>query len=253
MPGKILPSLIVFQMVMQRIAQLLIVAFAAGSLLMTTLAIVGYAPWLSIPVTYGETAYPDAGIYVQLGLTVLAFGLCFFLPGNARIMRLENSHRSFSIGMNDVARAYAIAHAGDRAGLFQISSEFDGVRERLAHLREHPDLAALEPSVLEVAAQMSHLSQELADTYSDERVSRAKGFLQQRQQEVVRFNQRLEHAKQVTQELKQWLTQVELEESVAASQLQRLQDELREVLPELGMETVVPSATVVEIAPKAAE
>jgi len=57
----------------------------------------------------------------------------------------------------------------------------------------------------------------------------------------------------VTQELRQWLTQIELEESVAASQLQRLQDELQEILPEIGTETVVPSAQVVEMAPKAAE
>lgn len=253
MPGQYLPSLIAFQMIMQRIAQVLIVAFAAGALLLTLLAALGVAPWLSLPVAYGDRLFPDAGIFVQLGLTVFALGLCFFVPGNERIMRLEASHRSFAIGMNDVARAYAIAHAGDRAGLFQMSSEFDAVRERLAHLRDHPDMAALEPAVLEVAAQMSHLSQELAETYSDERVSRAKGFLQQRQQEVVRFNQRLEHAKRVTQELKQWLTQIELEESVAASQLQRLQDELHEILPEIGTETVVPSAQVVEMAPKAAE
>ncbi len=99
--------------------------------------------------------------------------LCFFLPSNARIMRLENSHRRFSIGMRDVAQAYHFAHAADREGIFQMSSEFDAVRECLAYLRDHPDLESLEPALLEAAAQMSHISRELADVYADEKVARA--------------------------------------------------------------------------------
>ena len=52
-----------------------------------------------------------------------------------------------------------------------MSSEFDAVRERLAYLHDHHDLDSLEPSVLEVAAQMSHQSRELSDIYSDEKLS----------------------------------------------------------------------------------
>ncbi len=51
-------------------------------------------------------------------------------------MALENSHRRFSPGMQDVARAHAAAHAADRTGVFQLSSEFDALRERLAYLRD---------------------------------------------------------------------------------------------------------------------
>lgn len=48
--------------------------------------------------------------------------------------------------------------------------------------------------------------------------------------------------------------EIELEESVAAAQLQRLRDELREVMPELGLETIIRTDnTVVELPPKAAE
>jgi len=67
-----------------------------------------------------------------------------------------------------------------------MSSEFDAVRERLAYLRDHPDLDSLEPQVLELAAQMSHQSRELSDIYNDEKVTRAKTFLKQRQEEAER-------------------------------------------------------------------
>ena len=133
------------------------------------------------------------------------------------------------------------------------------MRERLAYLRDHPDLSTLEPTLLEVAAQMSHISKELATVYSDDKIKRARDFLQQRQQEVELFNTRLDQAKGITTELKQWLHEVELEESVAAAQLDRLRGEMREILPELGIESVVragPTAldnSVIEMPPKAAE
>ena len=141
--------------------------------------------------------------------------------------------------------------AGDA---FRFSTEFDAVRERLAYLRDHPDLSSLEPALLEVAAQMSHISKELAEVYSDERVNRARSFLEQRQYEVDQFNSRLDHAKSVSAEFRHWLTNVELEEAVAAAQLDRLRAEMREVLPELGLETIVATDnTVTKMVPKAAE
>lgn len=58
----------------------------------------------------------------------------------------------------------------------------------------------------------------------------------------------------VSTELKHWLHEIELEESVAAAQLVRLREELKDVLPELGIETVVRADnTIVELTPKAAE
>ncbi len=155
--------------------------------------------------------------------------------------------------MSDVSRAYGAVHAADRGDTFRISSEFDAVRERLAYLRDHPDLSTLEPAVLEIAAQMSYVSKELAQVYSDERITRARGFLEQRQFELDQFNARLDQAKVASTEMKHWLHEIELEESVAAAQLDRLRDELKDVLPKLGLETVVrKDDTVVEM-PKAAE
>jgi len=243
---------------MQRLALLAFIGAALTLLAVTGMAAFGMAPWLSFEVAIGGTTYPEAGRYAQIGATVLAVLLCFFLPANARIMKLESSHRRFAIGMRDVAQAYALAHAADREGLFRLSSEFDAVRERLAYLREHPDLESLEPQVLEVAAQMSHISRELAEVYSAEKVERARDCLRQRQREVAQFNTRIDQAKQITSELKHWLHEVELEEAVAASQLQRLKDELRSILPELnedqGAEEIVrPDGTVIDLPPKAAE
>ena len=173
-------------------------------------------------------------MYAQIAVSVLMVCLVFFLPSSFRVMRLETSHRQFMIRMEDVARAYAVAHSADRAGIFHAQSEFDAVRERLAHLRDHPDLQGLEPEVLEVAAQMSRISEDLARTYSDDRVARARAFLTQRQQEIALFEERLDAAKVVHGEIRHWLHRVETDEAVARSQLERLKTEIIEIFPEFA-------------------
>ncbi|WP_244437565.1 DNA repair protein [Roseivivax isoporae] len=218
---------------MQRLAVLLIGALALVLLAYTAACLAGRADWLSMPLSFGDAVIEDAGPAIQAMMTALAVGLCFFLPTNARVMALETSHRRFHIGMQDVAHAYQVAHRADREGVFRLRHEFDSIRERMVFLREHPDLSDLEPSVLEVAAQMSHLSRELAAVYSDRNVARARDFLVQRQQEVEDFNLRLDHAKAVATEMRRWLDRVEMDEAVAEAQLARLCDELTEILPEL--------------------
>ena len=217
----------------QRLMFLTLAASGLGLLGYTLACAFGYAPWLEMTATFGGVAYPQAGPVVQIGLTALVFGFCAFLPANARIMALETSHRRFQICMEDVARAYRLSHAADRDGVFRMRSEFDSVRERMAFLRDHPDLAELEPSVLEVASQMSHVSRDLAQTYSDRSVARARDFLIQRQQEIDEFNTRLDAAKATAAEMRVWIDTVELEESVAQAQLNRLHAELSEILPDL--------------------
>ena len=240
---------------LQRLALGLIIAAAIVGPVSVGLAFAGVWPWLSLDIAWGTRPLPDAGIWVQSGLAALAVMLAVFLPANARILALETSHRRFHVAMEDVARAYHLAHAADRQGVFHLGSEFDSVRERLSYLRSHPDLDALEPALLDIAAQMSHVSRELAEVYSDARVARARDFLRQRQEEVERFNARIDTAKAVASELRHWMAQVELEESVAASQLERLRAELDAILPELGLETVAApggSADLVAL-PRAAE
>ena len=227
------------QYLMQRLSLLFFAACAAALTTATIMAALGFWAWIDLPLSYDGVPVENAGMYFQIFATVLAAGICFYLPANARILQLENSHRRFQISMDDVARAYAAVHAADRGHVFQLSSEFDAVRERLAYLRDHPDLSTLEPALLEAAAQMSHISHELAEVYSDEKIGRARAFLKQRQEEVNLFNERLDQAKAISTEMKHWLHEVELEESVAAAQLARLSEEMDEILPQLGRETTI--------------
>ncbi|MGR3500174.1 MAG: DNA repair protein [Limimaricola soesokkakensis] len=207
---------------------------AAAALAATIAATLGYLPWLQLSASFGETALPWAGMALQIFLTGLLVTLVFFLPSSGRVLSLEKSHRDFRISMDDVARAYHVAHTADRAGVFTMSSEFDAVRERLAFLRDHPDLGHLEHDVMEVAAQMGEQARNLADIYSDEKVARARKFLTQRQEDAERQQERIVEALHICRELKRWSDQVELEESVVASQLAQLDDQLRTILPELG-------------------
>jgi len=247
------------QYIFQRLAVALFAIAAVAITVSTVMAALGLWAWVELPISYAGEPVEKAGMYAQIGLTFLAVGLCFFLPTNHRVMQLETSHRQFSMNMDDVTRAYGEVHAADRGEVFQMSSEFDSVRERLAYLRDHPDLSTLEPALLEVAAQMSHISRELATVYADEKIERARNFLKERQEEVNLFNSRLDQAKGITTEMKHWLHEVELEESVAAAQLDRLRAEMREIMPELGIDRMVTAADmardsrVVELPPKAAE
>ena len=206
--------------------------------LLTFGAMVGLLPWLQFTVLMGDQVFENAGQFAQIGATLLCMMLVGFLPTHARIMALENSHRQFSLGMQDVAHAYHMAHAAERAGVFKLASEFDSVRERLAYMRRHPELGHLEPEIMEIAAQMSHTSRALAETYSDANVGRARMFLRQRQQEVATFKERLAKAQVISKELSQSLRQVAQEEAGANAQLARLRSELIGILPDpLGLDT----------------
>lgn len=220
--------------IFQFLALLTLAAAAIGMVIYTGLCIAGIMPWLEMTATFGGVAYLNAGMLIQSAVTVAIVTIAFVIPTNARIMSLENNHRSFQLKMEDVARAYHVCHTADRSGVFTMSSEFDAVRERMAYLRDHPDLEKLEPKVLEVAAQMSQQSRHLSDVYSDEKVSRARNFLRQRQEEAEKQQDRIVEALHATQELAKWAQQVELEESIVASQLSQLDERLEATLPALG-------------------
>ncbi|WP_238366189.1 DNA repair protein [Mesobacterium pallidum] len=238
MEASIRSTLWLLMALLQRAAILLLVLVTLGLIGYDVAAALGHVPWLTMGLTFGDITYPQAGMAVQLGLTALLALFCVYLPANSRIMALENSHRSFHIGMRDVMQAYARAHASDREGVFTLGAEFDSIRERIAFLRQHPDLEMVQGDVLEVAAQMSHVSRELAATYSDRNVLRARDFLIARQQEIEDFNIRIAEAKAIAVEVRQWADAVEVEEAIARSQLDRLREELMELVPELveGME-----------------
>ena len=229
-----------------RSAQAVVHMLSFGLVLLATVAMtlwclgaaIGLLPWLEFTVQAGGAVYDKAGQITQIALTLLCLMLAGFLPGQARIMALETSHRQFRLGMEDVAQAFHLAHAADRGGVFRLKSEFDSMRERLAYMRRHPDLADLEPEILDLAAQMSFLSRALAETYSDAAVGRAKLFLRQRQQELDSFRDRLTKAKAISAELQHWLQQIETEEAEAAAQLAQLRAQMAVLLSDVpGLET----------------
>ena len=145
MPFQLKSFLYLVQVLLQRLALVVFLVAALGLTALTIMAALGLAPWLEFTVHLGDTPYHGAGRVAQIAVTALAVLLCVYLPANWRMLRLETSHRRFEIGMQDVARAHAAAHAADRQDLFQLSSEFDAVRERLANLRD--DLRGLLPEL----------------------------------------------------------------------------------------------------------
>lgn len=234
-----------FQRGLQALSLFLIVTMAVALVGSSLLAALGLSPWLYLPLRFGDTVYPQAGMWLQIGVAGLFLALCFYIPANRRMVQLERSHRDFSMTMDDVARAYAISHDADRRSTFMLRSEFDAVRERIVYLRQHPELDTLEPEILQVAAQMSQQSRDIAEIYSDEKVDRAKTFLRQRQQEVERFQEQLDIATRTVKEIKRWLHEVELEEHVVQVQLDRLSKDLTDVLPQIGFQSPLGRPNVV--------
>lgn len=216
------------------LAVLLLTAVALTAMVVTLMSWAGAMPWLTLTARFGDFTYPEAGPLVQVTLTAILAMMLFFLPANLRILALERSHRQFRVSMEDVARAYHLCHTADRAGVFTLSSEFDAVRERIAWLRDHPDLQTLEADILTLAAQMSQQSHRLAEIYSDARVARARDFLRQRQEEAEAQQTRIVEAMHILREIRQWADQVEVEEAIVASQIARLDEQLQSVLPALG-------------------
>ena len=234
MSGDLRSALRMAQSSAQSVFEGLIILLALGLVAASIAAGLRVLPWPDLALSFGGAPVAHAGMWAQLSLTLLVVALTFYLPANARMAGLERSHRSFAMGMQDVAQAYRIAHANDRTGGFALSGEFDAMRARLDHLRNHPDLAHLEPELLQLAAQMSHETRELARTYSDDKVNRAKLFLQQRQEEVVALTDRLSAARRTCDELRRWVADIDAEERTAQQQIRRLEADLKEILPTLG-------------------
>ncbi|MBD3787165.1 MAG: DNA repair protein [Sphingomonadales bacterium] len=224
--------------------------FALASLGLFLASALGLIPWLSVALRFGEITLPGAGPWIEGGLAALGLVLFLYLPAHARVARLERSHRDFHIGMEDVARAYAAAHAADRQGAFALAPEFDAMRARLEHLRKHPDLGHLEPELLELAAQMSYQARDLARIYSDDKVARARSFLESRQREAQTLAEQIAVARRTCDELKRWLTDVETEERQLSDLFKLLERDLRAVLPPLGYELEEPVPANVVSLPK---
>ena len=244
--------MVVSHRVLHSVCFVLILVIGLGAMGYTAACTFGFAPWRTFTATFGDITYPQAGMIAQIVATIVLASLYFFMLSAKRILSLERSHRSFQLSMEDVARAYHICHTADRAVVFTMSSEFDAVRERLAYLRDHPDLDSLEPQAMEVAAQMSQQSRELANIYNNQKVACAKTFLRQRQEEAERQQTLIVEALHAVRDIRKWSQQVELEESVVTSQLSQLDEQLQATLPPLGYTLGKQSASIVALPQKPA-
>lgn len=220
---------------LQQFCTFVLILLALGLSGVTLAALLGAMPWIDLPMSVGGVEILHAGMIGQIALTVIVLALTGFLPANARMRRLELTSRDFHLSMNDVAQAYAFVHAADRDGTFQLSREFDTMRDRIEWMRNHPDLAGMEHDVLQIAAQMSVESRDIAEVYSSEKVDRARSFLRQRQQEVEDYRQKISMAQATVQEIKRWMQAVSVEEGLAEKQLERLQKDLAEVTDALKL------------------
>ncbi|UWQ20951.1 DNA repair protein [Jannaschia sp. W003] len=215
--------------ILQQVCTFVLALAALAMVVLTGAALAGLAPWIDLPLVIGGEPVEGAGMYVQIGFTALLLILAGFLPSNARVRRLELTNRDFHISMEDVARAYDYVHRADREGTFQLSREFDAMRDRIEWMRQHPELGELEHDVLQLAAQMSVESRELAEVYADEKVDRARSFLRQRQGEIEDYRQRISMAQATVHEIKRWMQALSVEEGLAEKQLERLQKDLAEI------------------------
>lgn len=224
-----------------RLLGTLVFLFALAALLAFCASALGLIPWLTLEARLGETALPNAGAWVQGATAALGLILVLYMPAHTRVLALERSHRRFQMDQHDIATAYRTIHAADRSGIFTLSGEFDAMRERMEWLRQHPDLDALEPELLQLAAQMSLQSRDLARIYSDEKVARAREFLRARQHEVETTQERLRIALSTCDSLRNWLTDIEAEERKTSEDFKLLERDLKAVLPALGYELEEPA------------
>lgn len=192
----------------------------------TALAFAGVLPWPEISLAYAGQPVAWAGPVLQVGVTAILVTLALSLPSARRVLRLELSHRRFEIGMDDVTRAYRAAHMADRSEIFGMVREFDAVRERYQYLRHHPELAEIDAELLTMAAQMSEQSRQLAETFSDAKVARARESLLQRRKDADELQNRIQSAFTSIREIRRLIEDVDIEECAVAAQMQRLREEL---------------------------
>lgn len=213
----------------QLVAMVLFSITGLSLLVATGLAFAGWIPWVELAISFAGEPVPWAGQAMQLGLTALFLLLAVYVPTNRQVMMLEATHRKFAISMDDITRAYQTVHLADRKKAFEMTREFDAVRERYEYLRKHPDLPEIDAELLTIAAQMSQQSQDLAQSFAEDRVQRAEDSLRQRKEDAVLLKNRIENANAVSRDLRRQIDDVEFEESSAASQLMRLREDLAEL------------------------
>lgn len=207
-----------------------IIALAALAVLSSAaLAALGVLPWLELDLRIDGTALPWAGPALQIGFGVLLVLLLMFVPSALRVLKLEARHRDFTVSMDDVVRAYTLAHSADRKRAFTMDGEFDGIRERYNFLRDHPDLPEIDAELMTIAAQMSHQSRDLAAIWSEEKVDRIHAALSARKTDADELQGLIQTAHAHARDIRHRLEDVEMDEASVASQLDMLREDMADI------------------------
>ena len=106
MPVSFQATLNQLQNWVRQVVQVVIVLAGMALTCASVAAAFAIIPWPVINMSFDGQAIANAGIWAQLTLNALLLALIFYLPANLRMARLERSHRSFAVGMEDIARAY---------------------------------------------------------------------------------------------------------------------------------------------------
>jgi hypothetical protein len=183
----------------------IVAMFALVAISSAVCAALGLIPWLTLYASFGEHPLPQAGVMLQgliARLSLLAFA---GLEIGAVASLVPNGFRRRRAGLPPRTR-------NRPHRVFALSGEFDAMRERLNHMRRHPDPGSVEADIIELAAQTRLQSRGLAKIYSEDKVTRAKSFLTQRQQEAQATEDQTGIARYAGDEIRNWLKDAEADE-----------------------------------------
>jgi len=212
----------------------------------TTVAIsatvTGLVWWYYIMTKLNSTLAPeviilgiDRGETVVLLLAILCSCIPIAMWTGGQPLQAAEIERSFCISMDHVTRAYTISHQEDRTGRFTLSSQFDAMRERMGVLLQHPDLEALTPDLRVVAAQMSVVSRDLAQRYSDQTVKDAYALIDQCERDCERLEKLITVGLKAEVGIREQARRVDIRLATANSQLQSIVEAIDRELEPLNL------------------
>lgn len=215
-----------------------VIFFAAIFCVAAVLDATGQLPWQRLTQPLDAYLERDGGIALQISISLFLILAALLLSTLTRLARLERAQKNSALSMPDIAAAYRLSHIADRTGAFALADEFDQMRLRMDHLRTHPDLQYLQADLLQIAAQMSMQTRDLARIYSDENVKGATDFLRQRQLDVQALSDQLTIARTTCDELLACSNTVDTDDAQIRQQIERLEQQLKDILPSLGFSPI---------------
>jgi hypothetical protein len=226
------------QSAVKKIAGRAAILLAVGFSIDTVLDATGQLPWKHLTDPIDSYIVKDNGIILQISICLFLVLAALLLSTLSRLARLERLQKTSALSLPDIATAYRLSHAADRKGAFALVGEFDQMRLRMDHLRNHPDLQDLQDDLLMIAAQMSMQTRDLARIYSDENVNGATDFLHQRQLDVQALSDQLTIARTTCDELRACTTTIDADDDQIRQHIEQLEHELKDILPSLGFSPI---------------